>query len=113
MNIRRFEWRPSLTGTTMVEMGSFVSVYVDWAATVEHVRAAAGRLAVPAGVQGINVVEASDTFGCRIAVDLTGDFDEQRDGPRIARSFAAQLSDELAVPAFALRDLILVGRSDS
>lgn len=97
----------------MVEMGSFVSVYVDWSATVEHVRAAARRLPLPAGVQGINVVEASDTFGCRIAVDLTGDFDEQRDGTRIARSFATQLSDALAVPAFALRDLILVGRSDS
>ncbi len=93
--------------------GSFVSVYVDWSATVEHVRAAARELPMPAGVLGVSVVEASDTFGCRVAVDLTGDFDEQRDGPDIARSYAAQLSDALAVPAFALRDLILVGRSDS
>lgn len=94
-------------------MGSFVSVYVDWAATVEHVRAAARELPLPAGVLGVNVVEAGDTFGCRIAVDLTGDFDEERDGPGIARTYAAQLSDVLDVPAFALRDLILVGRSDS
>ncbi|NTY61019.1 hypothetical protein [Mycolicibacterium sphagni] len=93
-------------------MGSFVSVYVDWAATVEHVRAAAKQVPVPAGVLRVEVVEAGDTFGCRIAVDLTGDFDERRDGPRIARSYAAQLSEVLAVPAFALNDLILVGRSD-
>ena len=97
----------------MVGMGSFVSVYVDWAATIEDVRAAARKLPMPAGVIAVNVVEAGDTFGCRIAVDLTGDFDEQRDGPGIARSYAAQLSNALAVPAFALRDLILVGRSDS
>jgi hypothetical protein len=97
----------------MVGMGSFVSVYVDWAATIEDVRAAARELPMPAGVIAVNVVEAGDTFGCRIAVDLTGDFDEERDGPRIARWYAAQLSDALAVPAFALRDLILVGRSDS
>jgi hypothetical protein len=101
-----------MTGTTIFRMGSFVSVYVDWAATVEHVRAAAKKLPVPAGVLRVEVVEAGDTFGCRIAVDLTGDFDEQRDGPRIARSYAAQLSEALAVPAFALHDLILVGRSD-
>jgi hypothetical protein len=93
-------------------MVSFVSVYVDWAATVDHVRAAAKKLPRPAGVLGVDVVEAGDTFGCRIAVDLTGDFDEQRDGPRIARSYATQLSEALAVPAFALHDLILVGRSD-
>ncbi|WP_445167224.1 hypothetical protein ACTXG7_25960 [Mycolicibacterium sp. Dal123E01] len=93
-------------------MRSFVSVYVDWAATVDRVRAAATTLPKPAGVFGVDVVEASDTFGCRIAVDLTGDFDEQREGPTIARSYAAQLSDALAVPAFALHDLILVGRSD-
>lgn len=97
----------------MVEMRSFVSVYVDWAATVEHVRAAARELPLPTGVLGVDVVEASDTFGCRIAVDLFGDFDEEIDGTRIARTYAAQLSDALAVPAFALRDLILVGRSDS
>lgn len=97
----------------MVEMRSFVSVYVDWAATVEHVRAATRQLPMPPGVLGVEVVEASDTFGCRIAVDLSGDFDEQRDGTAIARSYAAQLSDALNVPAFALRDLILVGRSDS
>lgn len=93
-------------------MGSFVSVYVDWAATVEDVRAAATAVPMPTGVQQVDVVEAGDTLGCRIAVDLTGDFDEQRDGPSIARSYAAQLSEALTVPVFALSDLILVGRSD-
>jgi hypothetical protein len=93
-------------------MGSFVSVYVDWAATVEHVRAVTKGLPLPAGVLRVDVVEAGDTFGCRIAVDLTGEFDERREGPRIARSYAAALSEALAVPAFALNDLILVGRSD-
>ncbi|GAY14766.1 hypothetical protein [Mycobacterium sp. shizuoka-1] len=93
-------------------MRSFVSVYVDWAATVEQVRTAVAALRAPAGVHRIDVVEAGDTLGCRIAVDLTGDFDEQRDGPRIARSYAAALSEALGVPAFALHDLILVGRSD-
>lgn len=85
---------------------------MDWAATVEQVRTAAAQLPKPAGVLGVEVVAAGDTLGCRIAVDLTGDFDEQRDGPRIARGYAAQLTEVLGVPAFALHDLILVGRSD-
>jgi hypothetical protein len=97
---------------SIFRMGSFVSVYVDWAASMEHVRAAARTLPMPAGVSRVDVVEAGDTLGCRIAVDLTGDFDEQRDGSAIARSYAARLSEALAVPAFALHDLILVGRSD-
>ncbi len=94
-------------------MTSFVSVYVDWAATIEQVRAAVTTLALPDGVQRVAVVEAGDTLGCRIAVDLTGDFDELRDGTDIARSYAAALADVLDVPAFALRDLILVGRPDT
>ena len=96
----------------MVGVGSFVSVYVDWAATVEQVRAVTAELSLPPGVLGVDVVAAGDTLGCRIAVDLTGDFDESRDGPRIARAYAARLTDALDVPAFALHDLILVGRSD-
>ncbi len=96
----------------MVGVGSFVSVYVDWSATVEQVRAATAELPLPPGVLGVEVVAAGDTLGCRIAVDLTGDFDERRDGPRIARAYAARLTEALAVPAFALHDLILVGRSD-
>ena len=96
----------------MVGVGSFVSVYVDWSATVEQVRAATAELPLPPGVLGVEVVSAGDTLGCRIAVDLTGDFDELRDGPRIARAYAAALTRSLAVPAFALHDLILVGRSD-
>ncbi|MGY4710799.1 hypothetical protein ACXDF8_14775 [Mycolicibacterium sp. CBM1] len=75
-------------------------------------RRAAVELPMPAGVLGVEVVAAGDTLGCRIAVDLTGDFDEQRDGPRIARAYATQLSEALGVPAFSLHDLILVGRSD-
>ncbi len=94
-------------------MTSFVSVYVDWAATLEQVRAAVVTLAMPGGVQRAEVVEAGDTLGCRIAVDLTGDFDEARDGTDIARRYAAALADVLDVPAFALRDLILVGRTDT
>ena len=93
-------------------VGSFVSVYVDWAATIEQVSAAAAGLPKPEGVQRTEVVAAGDTFGCRVAVDLTGDFDEQRDGPRIARRYANQLSEVLGVPVFALHDLILAGRSD-
>lgn len=112
MNIGRFEWRPPVTEATILEMRSFVSVYVDWAATLAHVRAATTTLPMPTGVGRVDVVEAGDTFGCRIAVDLTGDFDEQRDGPEIARHYAAQLSEVLAVPAFALNDLLLAGRSD-
>ncbi|WP_156432584.1 hypothetical protein [Mycobacterium sp. M26] len=93
-------------------MGSFVSVYVDWAATIEQVSSAAAELQLPDGVLRAEVVSAGDTFGCRVAVDLTGDFDEQRDGPRIARAYAAQLSQAVGVPVFALHDLILAGRSD-
>lgn len=96
----------------MLGVRSFVSVYVDWAASVDQVRAATAEMPKPPGVLGVDVVAAGDTLGCRIAVDLTGDFDEQRDGPRIARSYAAQLTKTLGVPAFALHDLILVGRSD-
>ena len=85
----------------------FVSVYVDWAATEDQVRAATAQLPKPADVFVVKVVALADTFGCRIAVDLTGGFDEKRDGRRIARAYAAQLSEALAVPAFALHDLIL------
>jgi hypothetical protein len=90
----------------------FVSVYVDWAATEDQVRAAAAILPKPAEVLAVKVVAVADTFGCRIAVDLIGGFDEKRDGRRIARAYAAQLSEALGVPAFALHDLILAGRSE-
>jgi hypothetical protein len=95
-----------------VGVQAFVSVYVDWAATVEQVRTVAAELPTPAGVLRIDVVAAADTLGCRIAVDLTGNFDEKTEGRRIARAYAAQLSDALAVPVFALDDLILAGRSE-
>ena len=110
------QWATEVAGTSArvdhVVVQGFVSVYVDWAATEEQVRAAAVELAMPAGVLAVDVVAAADTFGCRIAVDLTGSFDEKRDGRRIARGYAAQLTDALGVPVFALHDLILVGRSE-
>jgi hypothetical protein len=48
----------------------------------------------------------TDTFGCRIAVDLTGTFDEQTEGLAIARRYAEQLSLALGVPAFPFYDLL-------
>jgi hypothetical protein len=47
-----------------------------------------------------------DTFGCRIAVDLTGTFDERTEGLAIARRYAEQLSLALGVPAFPFYDLL-------
>jgi len=68
-------------------MDSFVSVYVDMAAGADAVRAAVAKLANPRGVLKVTVDDTavSDTFGCRIAVDLTGTFDEQTEGLAIAR----------------------------
>jgi hypothetical protein len=87
---------------------AFASVYVDMAATPSAVRAAVADLPRPDGVVEIVVDDRSvtDTFGCRIAVDLTGTFDEQRDGLAIARDYASKLSTALGVPAFAFPDLL-------
>ena len=101
-----------LAVTMMVIMNAFVSVYVDWAATEHDVRTAIATLPKPAGVSLVSVAATSDTFGCRTAVDLIGSFDEQRQGRRIAREYAAQLSAALGMPAFALSDLILAGNSE-
>jgi hypothetical protein len=89
-------------------MASFVSVYVDMAARTDDVRAAVAALAMPEGVLVVEVDgdAVTDTFGCRIAVDLTGTFDEQADGLVIARTYAAELSVALGVPAFAFHDLL-------
>ena len=91
---------------------SFTSVYVHWAASPEAVRAAGAKLSRPTGVTQVRVDDRSmtNTFGCRIAVDLTGTFDEKIEGPSIARSYAQRLSAALGVPAIALFDLL---RNDS
>lgn len=87
---------------------AFASVYVDMAATAAAVRAAVAELPRPDGVVNVIVDDRSvtDTFGCRIAVDLTGTFDEHRDGLAIARDYAERLSAVLGVPAFAFHDLL-------
>ena len=89
-------------------MGAFVSVYVDMSAQPRDVRSAVQRIPLPAGVVRVDVDDTllTDTFGCRIAVDLTGTFDEQAEGPALARSYAHTLSAELGVPAYAFYDLL-------
>jgi hypothetical protein len=96
----------------MASVNAFVSVYCDWAATEDAVKAAAEKLALPPGVQQVTVMTSGDTLGCRVAVDLTGTFDEATEGRGIARLYASRLSEELGMPAFALHDLILAGRSE-
>jgi hypothetical protein len=97
---------------TMVLMDAFVSVYVDWAATEDAVRTAIAELVLPTGVDRVEVFSSADTLGCRVAVELVGTFDPKTDGRRIARRYAGQLSEALDLPAFALDDLILSGRSE-
>jgi hypothetical protein len=92
-------------------MDNVVSVFVDWAVGEDGVRSAAERLAKPKGVVRVDVLEVADTMGCRIAIDLVGEFDEPT-GRTIARRYATQLSGVLGVPAFALYDLLVAGRSE-
>jgi hypothetical protein len=89
-------------------MESFVSVYVDMAATADAVRGAVAELPKPKGVFEVTVDcnSVTDTFGCRIAVDLTGTFDERTEGLAIARRYAEQLCLALGVPAFPFYDLL-------
>lgn len=89
-------------------MEAFASVYVDMAASSAAVHAAVAAVPLPDGVAQVTVDDraVTDTFGCRIAVDLTGTFDERRDGLSIARGYARRLAAELEVPAYALHDLI-------
>ena len=96
----------------MMSMNASVSVYCDWTATEDCVRAATEGLALPAGVDLVIVETSSDTLGCRVAVDLVGTFDEGTEGRGIARRYAGQLSDSLGVPAFALHDLVSECRSE-
>ena len=85
-----------------------MSVYVDMSATEDAVRAAVAVLPRPVGVLDVDVdcSAVSDTFGCKIVVELTGTFDEQGEGPIIARDYAKQLATAIGVPAFALYDLL-------
>ena len=94
-------------------MDACVSVYVDWSVTERDVRDAVEGLAMPAGVSGVHVMSvATDTLGCRVAVDLVGAFEEATEGRCIARLYAAALSTVLGgIPAFALHDLILADNS--
>src|SRR5258708_15369328 len=89
-------------------MEAFVSVYVDMAATADAVRAAVAELPKPKGVFDVTVDcnSVTDTFGCRIAVDLTGTFDDQAEGLAIARGYAEQLSVALSVPVLPFSDLL-------
>jgi hypothetical protein len=89
-------------------MEAFGSVYVDMAATSDSVRADVDELPIPRGVFDVTVDcnSVTDTFGCRIAVDLTGTFDEQAEGLAIARGYAEQLSATLSVPVFPFYDLL-------
>ena len=89
-------------------MNAFVSVYVDMGARADDVRVAVAKLPLPEGVSEIKVDcdAVTDTFGCRIAIDLTGTFDEQTEGLAIARAYAEELSAALGVPAFAFYDLL-------
>jgi hypothetical protein len=89
----------------------FVSVYVDRAAGADAVRAAVAGLSSPAGVSDIVVDDSAptDTFDCRVVVELTGTFDEATEGREIARRYAKQLSIALGVPAFSLFDLLRLG----
>lgn len=92
----------------MSQMDAFVSVYVDMAARADDVLAAVALLPKPVGVLAVRVDGdgVTDTFGCRIAVDLTGTFDEKTEGLGIARAYAAELSVALGITAFALHDLL-------
>ena len=83
---------------------AFVLVYVDMSAGEDAVRAAVAVLPRPEGVLDVDVdcSAVTDIFGCRVAVDLTGTFDEQAEGPTIARGYAKQLTAAIGVPAFAL-----------
>ena len=91
-----------------IEMEEFVSVYVDMSADKDAVRAAVDHLPKPDGVSGVEVSTGSvgDMFGCRIAVELTGEFSDVAESIAIARTYAEALSAVLGVPAFAFYDLL-------
>jgi hypothetical protein len=92
----------------MDAMDAFVSVYVDMAARANDVHVAVTELPLPDGVleAKIDGNAVTDTFGCRIAIDLMGTFDERTEGLAIARAYATELSAALGVPVFAFHDLL-------
>src|SRR6476661_6061549 len=98
-------WPPRTQTSTPTGTGG---VYVDMAVTADAVRAAVAALPTPRGVSDVQVDcgTVTDIFGCRIAVDLTGTFDERTEGLAIARRYAEQLSLALGVPVFPLYDLL-------
>jgi hypothetical protein len=74
--------------------------------------AAVAKLPVPHGVAKVRVDDRSftDTFGCRIAVDMNATFDVAAEARATARRYGRQLPGLRWVPAFALYDLL---RADS
>jgi hypothetical protein len=84
-----------------------VSAYVDVAAGAAEVCEARHPFADARDVVRVEVDDSlmSETFGCRIAVDLTGSFDETSEGPTIARRYANALAALIGVPAYAFYDL--------
>lgn len=87
---------------------ALASVYVDCLVDVQSVRTAVAKLPIPLRVSRIHIDDRSmsATFGCRIAIELTGTFGQATEGPGIARQYAQQLSVVLGAPAFALHDLL-------
>jgi hypothetical protein len=87
---------------------SLASVYVDMSATSQAVHAAVAKIPVPRGVDNVWVDDraVTDTFGCQIAVDLTGSFDHDTEGSAIARWYARELAALLGMEAHALYDLL-------
>jgi hypothetical protein len=88
-------------------------VYIDAAARPSAVRAAVPQLPMPIGVTMVSIDDRSvtGTFGCKIAIDLTGYFTPAQ-GKTIARDYAQQLTAILGVPAFALYDLLRAGPTE-
>jgi hypothetical protein len=90
---------------------SLVSVYLDMSASAAAVHTAVTQIDLPEGVSSVRVDDRSmtDTFGCRIAIDLTGTFRPATEGLTLARWYAEEISRLVGVPAHALYDLL---RSD-
>jgi hypothetical protein len=89
-------------------MRGFMSVYVGRGVSEEAVRAAVAELPMPCGVENVHVDSTAFTelFDCRIAVELSGTFEDGDDGRDTARSYGLQLQQVLGVPTFTLYDLL-------
>ena len=108
LRVNRDSGRSDRVACAPAPLESMVSVYVDRGANAAAVRLAVAELAKPTGVDRVVVDDRSmgETFGCRIAVDLTGPFDQLAEGPKIAREFAQRLAAVIGWPSFALHDLL-------